>query len=97
MVHTTGYSNDFWHTDDESDTNSVIAPSDISYISEYDADDGSKLQRDDDTFEVSEPLCLCSSIEPEIDNISVDDIHTEKYTQLPGSINSESVSPCGLL
>ena len=93
-------SSDFWCTDDESDTNSVIAPSDISCISEYDADDGSKSQREDDTAEVGEPLCACSGVEPEID---VDDplhhqeIHTEKHTQLPVSINSESVSPCGFV
>ena len=40
---------DFWLTDDESDANSVITPSDISYITEDDqAGDGHKGSRDDD-------------------------------------------------
>ena len=58
-------SSDFWYTDDESDTNSVIAPSDISYMSEYDADDVSKSHREDDTSEVGEPLHTCTTVLPE--------------------------------
>ena len=97
-------SSDFWYTDDESDTNSVIAPSDISYMSEYDADDVSKSHREDDTSEVGEPLCTCTTVLPETEDSLVDeprshhqDILTDNHAQLTGSVNAESVSPCGFI
>lgn len=97
-------SSDFWYTDDESDTNSVIAPSDISYMSENDADDVSKSHREDDTSEVGEPLCTCTTVLPETEDSLVDeprshhqDIQTDNHAQLTGSVNAESVSPCGFV
>jgi len=75
-------SSDLWHTNDESDTDSVIAPSDISQISENDIDDendvdnGSKSHGQNEVSVVGDPTIMPTTLE-----LDYQEIQTDKYIQ----------------